>query len=264
MRIVVRPRFYRTWWFYLLVAVLVACLAYAVYALRVRSVEASYKAVMGERNRIAREIHDTLAQGYVGVSLQLEIVGRMLKLSRPAEAGPGPAEAQIEATKEFVKSSLEEARSSIWRLRSSQADAEAETLPARLAAAVRSQQAASEAAIDLKVTGTFRPLERSVEDEMLRIAQEAISNAVRHAAASEIKVVLKYDTGSLRLKVSDDGKGFAQAAAAPFGHYGMQGMKERAVAIDAKLRIESSPGNGTSIEATLSIAGASRKRVERG
>ncbi len=266
MQILVKPRFYRTWWFYLLLALAIAGATYGVYWLRVRSVEASYQAVMGERNRIAREIHDTLAQGYVGVSLQLEMVGRMLKASRSAQNEPGPIEGLVESTKEMVRSSLEEARRSIWNLRSAQSDAEAETLPARLAAAVRAKQGGSAAAIRLTVTGTFRPLERSVEDEMLRIAQEAVTNAVRHASASAVEVVLKYDTGWLRLKVSDDGKGFSPTASAPQGHYGLQGMKERAAAIGAKLRIESSPGAGTSVEVSLAISGASTasKRVEQG
>ncbi len=264
--IVVKPRFYRTWWFYLLLALVVACATYGVYWLRVRSVEASYQAVMGERNRIAREIHDTLAQGYVGVSLQLEMVGRMLKSSRSSPTEPGPIEGLVESTKEMVRSSLEEARRSIWNLRSAQSDAEAETLPARLAATVRGKQEGSAAAIQLTVTGTFRPLERSVEDEMLRIGQEAVSNAVRHASATAVEVLLKYDTGWLRLKVSDDGKGFLPIASTPQGHYGLQGMKERAAAIGAKLRIESSPGSGTSIEASLAISGANtaNKRVEQG
>jgi signal transduction histidine kinase len=266
MQILVRPRFYRTWWFYLLLALVIACATYGVYWLRVRSVEASYQAVMGERNRIAREIHDTLAQGYVGVSLQLEMVGRMLKASRSSPGDAGPIEGLVESTKEMVRSSLEEARRSIWNLRSAQWDAEAETLPARLAAAVRAKQEGSAAAIRLTVTGTFRPLERSVEDEMLRIAQEAVSNAVRHASATSLEVVLKYDTGWLRLNISDDGKGFSPTASAPQGHYGLQGMKERAAAIGAKLKIESSPGAGTSVEASLAISGASTasKRVEQG
>ncbi|MBB5057583.1 ligand-binding sensor domain-containing protein [Granulicella aggregans] len=259
MQIVVKPRFYRTWWFYLLLALLVACATYGVYWLRVRSVEASYQAVMGERNRIAREIHDTLAQGYVGVSLQLEMVGRLLKASRSSAGEAGPIEGLVESTKEMVRSSLEEARSSIWNLRSAQSDAEAETLPARLAAAVRMKQRGSAAAIRLTVRGTFRPLERSVEDEMLRIGQEAVSNAVRHASANAVEVVLKYDTGWLELKVSDDGTGFVRTSAA--GHYGLQGIEERAAAIGAKLRIESSPGAGTMVEARLGIAG--KKRAEQ-
>ena len=266
MQIVVKPRFYRTRWFYLVLALVVVCATYGVYRLRVRSVEASYQAVMGERNRIAREIHDTLAQGYVGVALQLELVGRLLKASRSSPGEAGPIEGLVESTKELVRSSLEEARSSIWNLRSAQSDAEAETLPARLAAAVRAKQEGSKAAIRLTVTGTFRPLERIVEDEMLRIGQEAVSNAVRHASATAVEVVLKYDTGWLRLKISDDGKGFSPTASAPSGHYGLHGMKERAAAMGAQLRIESSPGAGTSVEASLAISGASRakKRAEQG
>jgi ligand-binding sensor domain-containing protein/signal transduction histidine kinase len=265
VQIVVKPRFYRTWWFYLLLTLVVACAVYGAYWLRVRSVEANYQAVMGERNRIAREIHDTLAQGYVGVSLQLEMIGRTLKASRVSTSEAAPVEGLVESTKELVRSSLEEARSSIWNLRSAQSDAEAETLPARLAAAVQAKQKSGLATIRLTVTGTFRPLERTVEDEVLRIAQEAISNAIRHAEAGAIEVVLKYDSGLLRLDVKDNGKGFAPNEGAPHGHYGLQGMRERAAMIGAKLRIESSSGNGTLIETSLPLtsAGAANKRVER-
>jgi len=249
----VRPHFYQTVWFYALALLLTALLAYAIYRARVRAVESQYRAVLAERNRIAREIHDTLAQGYVGISVQLEVASRLLQGSKEAAAQ------QLENTKEYVRASLAEARSSIWDLRSSEPGAASETLPARLAAAVKSRQQSSAGAPALRfeVRGTFRPLEhrgRRVEDELLKIAQEAINNALRHASASTIAVVLSYDTDTLKLTIADDGKGFDPSAVAA-GHYGVEGMRERAVGIGAHLEIHGTLPAGTIVELTYRLDG---------
>ncbi len=256
VRLRVMPRFYQTWWFYGAIAVALLGTGYAAYRWRVRTVETEYSAVLAERNRIAREIHDTLAQGYVGISVQLELATRMLQVSKEGAAQ------QLERTKDLVRSGLAEARSSIWNLR---AAGEAETLPARLAAVLRSPQQEDSrhegaARLRFEVRGTFRPLAPRVEDEVLRIAQEAIRNAVRHAAASEVQVTLGYDTGWLRLVVTDDGRGFDRTAAAP-GHYGLRGIEERAAEIGAMLTIDSAPGAGTTVTVALELSG--NKGVER-
>jgi len=245
-RFAVMPRYYQTGWFYAFALAAIAGAVYGAYRWRVRTVEAQYGAVLAERNRIAREIHDTLAQGYVGISVQLELVTRMLQVSREAAAQ------QLERTKELVRSSLAEARSSIWNLR---AAGEAETLPARLASMVRSRQMEGTAQVRLEVRGSFRPVDGRVEDEVMRIAQESVSNAVRHAAASEIQVSLGYDTDWLTLTVVDDGKGFAREAVG-LGHYGLQGIEERASEIGAKLTIESVPGGGTTVKIALKLSGS--------
>jgi ligand-binding sensor domain-containing protein/signal transduction histidine kinase len=255
VRFRVMPRFYQTWWFYGLALAGVLGAGFGVYRWRVRTVEAQYGAVLAERNRIAREIHDTLAQGYVGISVQLELATRMLQISKDAAAQ------QLERTKELVRSSLAEARSSIWNLR---AAGEAETLPARLAAMVRTRQQAGGAQLGARlgfeVTGSFRPVERRVEDEVLRIGQEAVSNALRHAGAREIQVALGYDTRWLTLTVSDDGKGFDPAGVG-LGHYGLKGIAERSAEIGARLSIESRPGAGTTVRIAVELSGS--RDVER-
>jgi ligand-binding sensor domain-containing protein/signal transduction histidine kinase len=249
----VRPHFYQTIWFYCVALLIAALLAYAIYRARVRAVESQYRAVLAERNRIAREIHDTLAQGYVGISVQLEVASRLLQGSKEAAAQ------QLENTKEYVRASLAEARSSIWNLRSAESGAASETLPARLAAAIKSRQtsAAGAPALRFDVHGTFRPLDRRdrrVEDEILKIAQEAINNALRHASASAIAVVLSYDTDWLRLSIADDGKGFDPSAVAN-GHYGLQGMRERAAGIGAHLEIHGTLPAGTVVELSYQMTG---------
>ncbi len=248
----VRPTLLQTRWFYRLLILGLGALGFVVYRWRVVSVEAQYKAVLGERGRIAREIHDTLAQGYVAISVQLEVTARLLQTSTDA------ALKQLEETKELVRGSLAEARSSIWNLR---AQGEAETLPSLLAAVTESRSGVGGPALRLEVKGTYRPVSSRVEKEILRVTQEAVTNAVRHAGAGHIVVVLRYDASTVRLEVIDDGKGFAESSRdlSGSGHFGLQGMRERAARIGATLKIESVPGKGTRIDLQINPRKAERE-----
>jgi signal transduction histidine kinase len=105
----------------------------------------------------------------------------------------------------------------------------------------------SESKVYLQVKGTYRPVERKIEEELLRIGQEAVANAVRHAAAARIEVQLIYEAARVSLRVEDDGQGFIPGANGQPGHYGIRGMRERAGEIDAALVLESRPGEGTRI-----------------
>jgi len=237
----VQPTLLQTKWFYGLLALVLGALALGLYRWRVLSVEAQYKAVLQERGRIAREIHDTLAQGYVAVAVQLEVTARLLETSKEA------ALKQLNETKELVRGSLAEARSSIWNLRSQN---EAETLPSLLAAMTENKASADGPALKLEVKGAYRPVARAVEKEILRIAQEAVANALRHAGARHVQVRLRYDSRTLQLLVADDGVGFADASQdlSGIGHFGLQGMRERAASIGAILNVESRPGKGTTVD----------------
>ncbi len=125
----VLPPFYLRWWFYLLMLLLLGGLVLLILQLRVRKVRNEFALVLNERNRLAREIHDTLAQDLVSVSLQLEIASELMKANQPAKAGE-----QIQATRVLVKKGLEAARQSIWNLR---ANTTADSLPSRLSSAVQ-------------------------------------------------------------------------------------------------------------------------------
>ncbi len=258
-----QPHFYQTWWFYSALALAAALFGYLVYRWRVLQVEAQFGAVLAERGRLAREIHDTLAQGYVGVSVQLELVARLLTTSREA------AVTQLDQARALVRTSLEEARTSIWNLRAQgasarnpadnlangQADEQGHDLPARLSLSCTRIAGHSSARVYLQVKGAYRPVARTIEDELLRIGQEAIANAVRHAAATRIDVQLIYEGKRVSLEVQDNGRGFQPfpGEGGPEGHYGIRGMHERAREIDAALLLESTPGAGTriSVEAPL-------------
>jgi signal transduction histidine kinase len=246
----VEPHYYQTWWFYILIALGLCALGYELYRLRVRQVESRFSAVLAERNRIAREIHDTLAQDIVAIGMQLELVSRLLTSSVDA------ARTQVDQTRALVKSSLAEARSSIWNLRSH--SAEDTQLPARIATAITHAADGTPAKLLFAVHGTYRAAPPNIEDQLLRIAQEAVTNAVRHAEAQHIEVGLNYDVACVRLLIADDGRGFALNKAhidslAASGHFGLKGMQERAREIGGSMDISSTEAKGTRVSIAVDI-----------
>ncbi|MGA8528099.1 MAG: two-component regulator propeller domain-containing protein [Acidobacteriaceae bacterium] len=271
----VEPHLYQTVWFRLLLALAVIGLSYAAWRRRLLRVEREFQAVLGERARIAREIHDTLAQGFVAVSVQLELVKQLMRAS--AEA----AQEQLEHTQTLVRSSLEEARTSIWELRSQSAEREdlaarilrmAEEVVARSAVlhpsaedAAAAQGAngsgnAKHARVQMQVSGTNHPLGANVERELMRIARESVVNAVRHGHPETITLRLEFDGGWFAMEVRDDGRGFAGAPAdGGSGHYGIVGMRERAAAIGASLSVESDAGEGTRVRVLLPLDGTTKE-----
>lgn len=230
---------YRRWWFYVALLLLAALAGYGLYWLRLRRVRRDFETTLQERNRLAREIHDTLAQDFVAVSLQLEVMSQLLNAGATAAV-----KEQIDATRTLVRDGIQDARESIWAIRAGGAE---ETLPARLAIVVKRVPNAA-----FLVTGAYRALPPSREREVFRIAKESLGNAERHARAEQIRIELIYSEDAILLRVSDDGAGFkvAEGAARP-GHYGVRGMRERAAAMGATLTVQSAPGQGTRVELRL-------------
>jgi ligand-binding sensor domain-containing protein/two-component sensor histidine kinase len=234
------PFFYQTKWFYVLLVLTAGLIVYAGYHLRVRQVESRFHAVMTERNRIAREIHDTLAQGFVAVSVQLQIVSRLLGSSTDA------AKQHLAQAEELVRLGLEDARNAIWELRSQ--SAENEDLAAQLAKMADRVTAGTEIRAEVRVNGAYRPLAERVEGELMRIAQEAVTNSVRHAGAKRVEIHLKFSDRHVELSVEDNGRGFSgEPPTARDGHFGIAGMKERAQQIGGKLTVKSQQGHGTCV-----------------
>lgn len=233
--------FYQTLWFYGLLLLALAGTILLVLRRRLRVAEREFSVVLGERSRIAREIHDTLAQGYVGVSVQLELLAELLRLQKLETAAR-----QLDTTREYVREGLADARQSIWALRTQ--DSRDATLPVKLRRVVESAGGANLES-RFSVFGAYRPLPFAQERELLRIAQEAIHNVRKHAQASELLVQLEYGHEMIVLEVRDNGRGGAvsrESGVAP-GHFGMTGMRERAESIGATLFIESVPGTGTTV-----------------
>jgi signal transduction histidine kinase/ligand-binding sensor domain-containing protein len=245
IRFTVEPPYYRRRWFYLLVLASVVGLMVLVYRLRLRRLQREFNSVLMERNRIAREIHDTLAQDFVGISLQLEVVAQTL-----ARGEVSTARKQIDETRVMVREGLDDARQSIWELRAVSAK---DSLPTRLGRIIqRAGQRGLKA--ECRVGGTYRPLPPALEEEILRIAGEAVTNVLRHAGANTVSVDLQYSPHRLFLRVADDGCGFdASAVSSIDGHFGLKGMRERAATIAGHLKVESLTGEGTSVTMEVNI-----------
>jgi signal transduction histidine kinase len=244
---VIRPPFYRTLWFSALATLLLIGVVVGIYRLRVRAIRSQFDAILAERNRIAREIHDTLAQGFVGVSVQLELTAHLLAQSHVPEARQ-----QVDRTRDLVREGLADARRSIWDLRATGAQA---TLPARLTH-LAEQSSTLRLKVEANIGGTYRALTPSLENEVLRIAQEALANAVRHSQATRATIDLRYHPNELTLTVTDNGVGFqATDATLPTkGHFGLQGMRERTQQIAGTLNVESSPDSGTKVTLHVPLA----------
>ncbi len=209
------------------------------------------QAVLEERNRIARELHDTLAQGFAATAFQLEALGDELK--NPSEK----ARRYFSLALTMVRHSLAEARRSVAGLR-------AETLGSRdLPHALRAagELLAANTGVDLQFScaGAVRTFSPACESNVLRIAQEAVANALRHAAPRRISIELEYTPEALRLSVEDDGRGFDPALQpAREGHFGLRGMAERAGEIGAAFAINSRPGEGARIAVAVPAPVSSR------
>jgi signal transduction histidine kinase/ligand-binding sensor domain-containing protein len=233
-----RPHFYQTIWFYLLLLAFAAALVFLAFRLRLLRAEREFRAVLAERNRIAREVHDTLAQGYVGVSVQLEVLSELLRQNKNEAAAR-----HLDTTRQHVREGLADARQSIWALRSQ--DSDENTLPVQLRRATEHANGHGlEAAFSLY--GAYRPMPPGTEREILRIGQEAIHNVKKHAGAKHLTVQLEYGPAELALIVRDDGRGFVSGnGSSPAGHYGLTGMRERADLIGGTLEVTSELGTGT-------------------
>ena len=168
--------------------------------------ESEFAAILAERNRLAREIHDTLAQGLVATSVQL-------RLARKQSAGTPPALQQhIDSAQQLVRSSLQEARNSIWNMRSQVL--EHSDLAAAFKGILQQMADGTEVHTQFEVAGPSRRLAPVVENNLLRVGQEAITNATKHARATHIRVKMQFDETQFHLTVSDDGCGFDPAQAA--------------------------------------------------
>jgi signal transduction histidine kinase len=200
-------------------------LFFAAYRRRLQGMTARvrllYEERLDERTRIARELHDTLLQSLAGVSLQLDGVAKQIGPSSEAAAS------QIRAVRQQVDASFREARQKVQDLRSPMLQGRA--LPAVLRESLDQIAAGHPVRLRVTVAGQSRPLREDVDEAVLRIGQEAVANAVRHAQASEIQVSLAYDDRSLRLRIQDDGQGFdLDDAGRRVGHWGLRNMQERA------------------------------------
>jgi signal transduction histidine kinase len=234
-----QPHFYQTYWFYALLILLLAFLVWQAYQLRVRRMKAQFDAVLVERTRIAREIHDNLAQELLGISVQLEVVARTMP------PGAEVAKSHLDRVRLLIRHGIAEARRYVWDLRSQALDNS--DLPTALKETAQRLTAERNVEAQVQVGGVFRQLPRPVEDNLLRIAQEAINNALAHANPEHVVVNLTFDINRVQLSVRDDGRGFDPALVNQNGHFGLVGMRERAQRIGGTFKIVSSVETGTEV-----------------
>jgi signal transduction histidine kinase len=202
-------------------------------------------AVLEERNRMAREIHDSLAQGFTGIVVHLNAAEEMLHRQ------PDAARRHLDTARTLARTSLDEARRSVHALRPQVL--ERGGLSAALARVAGELTAGRQTEIDFEVSGQARPLAADVELNVLRVGQEALTNAVRHSRCARIVVALEYGPDGLRLEVRDDGTGVLAAEPRPADGRGagLPGMEERARRVGGTLRVEGSPGIGTKVSLTV-------------
>jgi signal transduction histidine kinase len=206
---------------------------------------ARQSAVLEERNRLASEIHDALAQSFTGISMQLELAEEEMAANEGGPLG------NVRRAKEVAKFGLAEARRSVFNLRSSVVrDAGFVTALQRL---VERSNVTGRVRCDFR-SDRIPSLPTKVQHELLRIAQEAISNAVRHAKPTVVTVTLCWDLPNLILQVTDNGSGISRARLENSDGVGLDSMRERAARIDAKLEIETAAGQGTSVIVTVPIS----------
>ncbi len=202
--------------------------------------------VAEERARLAREIHDTLAQGFVSVLTQLEAAEGAL--SRP----PSEVAERVRRAKEMARFSLGEARRSVQALRPVALDAA--PLPDAVERVVRRWSDDTGIDASVEIAGAPVPLPPGVEVTLLRAAQEALANVGRHAGARSVKVSLSFRDDAAVLVVRDDGRGFdPRATGAPGGGFGLEALRQRAREAGGSLEVESRVGTGTTMTVRLPV-----------
>jgi signal transduction histidine kinase len=271
VRITVQPPFWGTWWFRGILLLALAGVAFAAYRMRVRSVEARSrelevqvtertaelehevehrlqveealrqsemeKAVTAERSRLARELHDAVTQTLFSASLIAEVLPRLW--AKDPERG----QQQLEEVRLLTRGALAEMRSLLLELRpEALAQAKPDDLLRQLGRAMTGRTGVP-VSVDADVQC---PLPAEVQISLYRIAQEALSNAAKHAEASHVEVRFRCEAGQAVLSIHDDGRGFDVDSISP-GHFGVGIMRERAASIGAELEIESEPGSGTEV-----------------
>lgn len=210
-----------------------------------RVTHARYRAVAEERTNIARDIHDTLAQGFAGITLQLEAAERTI------ERDPQKAQVFLREALQLVRHSRDESHLSIEMLRT---PSRKDRLDVLIGHCISQMKAATGAAIEQQVEGEPTPLSFNYANHLFRIGQEAIANAVRHANASQVFVRIYYGHAQVRLEVEDNGRGFdpTKIPGPDEGHFGLTGMRERAAAINSQFQLESTP-QGTLVRVMVTL-----------
>ena len=238
-----RPHFYKTAWFPALCGFAALAVVWGWYRLHVRNLRQRFAAVLEERNRLAREMHDTLIQGCVGVSALLEAA------SSAREVSPSISDELLDRARNEVRATVDEARMAVWNLRQNANEGLAPTI----SQLTRRLSLETGIPIDFESNGSAPDLGPENERSLLMIVREALQNALRHADPDHVSVALTSDHRGLRVEIEDDGRGFDPSIinSSNGRHYGLVGMRERAEKLGGRLSLTSSPGKGTQVRLSV-------------
>jgi signal transduction histidine kinase/ligand-binding sensor domain-containing protein len=252
LRFDIPPSFTESRWFFAVWAGLFVAVVWLIYQLRMRRVAAGlrtrYDVALAERTRIAQELHDTLLQGFTGITIRLRAIQRVI------ERRPEQGVAALDTALADADTALRDARNAIWDMRA--VELEGRDLPEALEGAVRSTMSGTAVGLEFSVRGTRRPLTPEIETVALRVGREAVANALKHASATTIAVSLDYGSQALTLEIRDDGEGIAAGAAeaaSANGHLGIAGMRARTHGAGGTINIESEPGRGTMVRMVMPV-----------
>jgi signal transduction histidine kinase/ligand-binding sensor domain-containing protein len=256
----ITPPFWATWWFR--GAVLAAVVGWALYLHRQRvqrltleaRAEARALAVkVEERTRLARELHDTLEQALAGIRFQLSVASRNMRDT------PGTAATSVEMARRMLAYCMEEARRAVMDLRSQ--SLEQGDLVRALSELGGRLTEATPMVVDVKVAGSYRRLEPASEHHLFRIAQEAMTNAIKHSGGNRLDVDLSYDDARMTLTIRDNGRGLRTESSPDGQHFGLQGMRERAERIGGSLSVTNAPDGGVQITVGVPVRPAPVQEV---
>ncbi len=204
-----------------------------------KTAEVQFRAVLAERTRLARDLHDTLEQNLAGIALRLNTAAKLSRRDQEA------SDTHLQFARSWLHQSQVDLRRSIWDLRSR--ELEQFDLPSALRCSVDQVVQGTGMKLHFETKGTPQPLPEVVEENVLRVAQEALTNIAKHAQATAIAIVLEYRPHVLRVQIDDNGVGFDASQPAKEGHFGVIGMHERMKRLGGTLTVRSAPGAGTCI-----------------
>jgi ligand-binding sensor domain-containing protein/signal transduction histidine kinase len=237
------PYFYRTPWFIALCVLAIGLISMLAYQVRMKQVRSRFEAVLAERTRLAREMHDTLIQGCAGVSAMLEAAA-----SRDA----GDSESRqhlIEFASTQIRSTIDEARQAVWNLRGG------EQAPNDLASCIKqmADRLSREYGVRTRcgTLGKTFPIGQQPTHELVMVAREGMFNAVHHGHPQEVIAELHFSSKTLEMVLADDGAGFDPAVLPADGHYGLQGLRERVERLGGEVEIDSRLRQGTRLKVTI-------------
>jgi ligand-binding sensor domain-containing protein/two-component sensor histidine kinase len=255
------PRFYQTKWFVPALVLACAIAVVSVWRFHLSSVRRKLALISAERARLSREIHDTLLQTLVGVALELEVIDTQQRAASGTDSGraasgstdvgraaSAPPNSGIRLLRQRVQAQIREAREWVAKLRTP--SSEFDDISHELRRFANRATEGTAVRFHLTSTGQADWCSRRTKEQLLRIAQEAITNAVRHGRPSVIRCELHFAADGVRLRVSDDGRGFNidESHIGKGDHWGLVSMKERAELVGGRFTVASYAGGGTSIE----------------